>query len=538
VKLKIFSKRKVQTEENDQGDINSEIQDYLEVRQQRRWIFPRAALVGACAGGVSLLFRFALSLMDTWRTNLITWARQFPYFGWIFPVIFVLAGTLLSVAITRKFAPEAAGSGIPHLEAVLQRFRKLDWKRVLPVKFIGGVISIGGGLALGREGPTVQMGGAIGDAIGRLLKTSEKERLTLISSGAGAGLAAAFNAPLSGLIFVLEEVRRDFQPIIFGAAFIAAVVADVVARFGAGQLSVFSIPSYDMPSLNTLPVFVVLGVVTGLLGVLFNKALMKSVTLMGKLKPKTLIIINALIGGTIGLVGWFSPQLLGSGHNLAEEALKGNLVLAIIPIFFIVRFLMTTFSYSTGAPGGIFAPLLVLGSLIGLGIGQLTQHFFPAFAPIPAVFAVVGMAAYFAAIVRAPLTGIMLIIEMTGSYSLMLPLLVSCFCAYIVAEALKDLPIYEALLERDLKISGVVTQMKSPMIREFSIQPGSAFSGQQIRYLGLPAGCIIIRCMDGKREWVPKANTRLEPHMRITTVISPEAAESVEMLRNGCKAQK
>lgn len=507
----------------------------MDVRQQRRWIFPRAALVGVLAGGVALLFRMALNTADTLRGNLITWSQGFPLFGWIFPVLFTLLGAVISVLITRRYAPEASGSGIPHLEAVLQKFRELNWKRVLPVKFFGGIIAIGCGLALGREGPTVQMGGAVGDAVSKLLKTSERERLTLISSGAGAGLAAAFNAPLSGLIFVLEEVRRDFQPVIFGAAFVAAVVADIVARFGSGQFPVFAIPSYATPPLEALPIFVLLGILAGLFGVLFNKGLLRSVELFSWIPVKKRIFVNAGVGAVIGLTGWFLPEMLGSGHSLAEDVLRGNMALAIIPLFFLGRFILTVSSYSTGAPGGIFAPLLVLGSLLGLAVGQVAHLIFPVAVPIPAVFAVVGMAAYFAAIVRAPLTGIMLIIEMTGNYELMLPLLVSCFCAYVIAEALKDLPVYEALLERDLSKLGNAITIRIPKVMEFTVQPGSPFVGQQVRFLGLPSGCIIVRCMDGKREWVPKAITRLEPHMRITAVIAPDASMGIDILRNGCK---
>ena len=230
--------------ENSQPTIETkqtEVQEFLDARQQRRWIFPRAALVGLCAGLVALLFRMALSTADSLRNQLIRWS-QGSAVGWVFPLILAAAGAIVSVYLTRKFAPEAAGSGIPHLESVLLRLRQLRWKRVLPVKFLGGIIALGSGLALGREGPTVQMGGAMGAAISRLLKTSDRERITLISAGAGAGLAAAFNAPLSGLIFVLEEVRRDFQPIVFGATFIAAVIADIVARVGTSQFPVFTVP--------------------------------------------------------------------------------------------------------------------------------------------------------------------------------------------------------------------------------------------------------------------------------------------------------
>ncbi len=512
----------------------SEIKEYLSVRQQRRWVFPRAALVGAIAGTIALLFRMALSGADALRNNFISWAHTFPTFGWIFPVLFSLLGALISVAMTRRYASEASGSGIPYLEAVLQRFRILNWKRVLPVKFFGGIIAIGSGLALGREGPTVQMGGAVGDAISSALKVSKTERLTLTTAGAGAGLAAAFNAPLSGLIFVLEEVRRDFQPIVFGATFIAAVVSDIIARIGAGQFPVFTIPDYPVPPLEALPVFALLGCVAGLLGVLFNKGLISAIKLFA-LIPKHLIIPAAAVtGGLVGLAGWFSPLLIGSGHSLAETALQGKLLLTTIPIFFLLRFLLTTSNYATGAPGGIFAPLLVLGALIGLAVGQIAHSITPDIVPIPAVFAVVGMAAYFTAIVRAPLTGIMLIVEMTGNYSQMLPLLVSCFCAYIIAEALKDLPIYEALLERDLQQKGTGPLIKDPMVMDFLIQSDAPFAGKLVRNLGLPPGCILIRCSDGQREWVPKANTRLDAHMKITVVISPDAENSLDILHHGC----
>jgi len=449
-----------------------------------------------------------------------------------------MLGAGISVAITRRYAPEASGSGIPHLEAVLHRFRQLEWKRVLPVKFFGGVLAIGSGLALGREGPTVQIGGAVGDAISRWLKVSERERLTLISAGAGAGLAAAFNAPLSGLVFVLEEVRRDFQPIVFGAAFVAAAIADIIARLGSDQFPVFAVPSYPVSPLTSLPVFALLGVVTGLLGILFNRGLLTAIEVYARVPARFVLPVAAITGGVVGLVGWFSPLAIGSGHALAESALKGEVFLAAIPLFFLTRFALTTTSYGTGAPGGIFAPLLVLGALIGLAIGQIAHSLAPEVVPIPAAFAVVGMAAYFTAIVRAPLTGIMLIVEMTGNYSQMLPLLVSCFCAYAVAEFLKDLPIYEALLERDLKRGGESHLLNEPAVVEFTVQTDAPFAGLEVRSLGLPAGCILVRCSDGKREWVPKATTRLEPHMHITAVIAPEASNSLEILRGGCEAPK
>ena len=264
----------------------SEVHEYLSVKEQRRRILPRAALVGLFAGIIALMFRLILTSAEMLRNRLLAWSHAVPDWGWLFPLAFTLFGAVIAVALTRRFAPEASGSGIPHLEAVLHRFRSLRWQRVLSVKFLGGVIAIGSGLILGREGPTVQMGGAVGDALSRGLKASQKERLTLITAGAGSGLAAAFNAPLSGLVFVLEEVRRDFQPIVFGAVFVAAVVADVIVRIDLGQSPVFAIPDYAAPPLSALPVFAVLGVVAGVLGVVFNRSLLAAVELQARLPPR------------------------------------------------------------------------------------------------------------------------------------------------------------------------------------------------------------------------------------------------------------
>ncbi len=516
----------------------SELEEYLHASQQRRHLFPRAALVGLLAGLVAVAFRAVLATADELRNGLIRWAHHVPTVGWIVPVLFGAFGAGVSVYIVRRVAPEASGSGIPHLEAVLHRYRELNWKRLLPVKFFGGMLALGSGMVLGREGPTVQMGGAVGDAVSRWLKMGTRDRLTLIAAGSGAGLAAAFNAPLSGLMFVLEEVQKDFRPAIFGAAFLAAAVADVVTRLASGQLPVFHVPAYPVQSLAELPVFALVGVVAGLLGVIYNRSLIETLNLYARMPNSWRVPAAAIVGGIVGLTAWFSPSAVGGGHTLAERLLIGQVALAAIPAWFLLRFLLSMASYGTGAPGGIFAPLLVLGALIGLAVGKITHHIAPQLAPIPAVFAVVGMAAYFTAIVRAPLTGIVLIVEMTGDYAQMLPLLAACFCAYAVAEICRSLPIYESLLERDLVNGGTHHSVSEPIVVEMEVEPGSPFAGRTIRELGLPPGCILVNLRTETRELVPTASARLESHMRITAVISPEATGAMAALRKGVESKE
>ncbi len=525
--------------EQKESDAQSELAEYLYTSQQRRKVFPRAALVGLLSGLTAAVFRYLLTLGDSVRNGLITWSHQFPILGWIFPALFGLIGAVGSVFLVRRFAPEAAGSGIPHLESVLHRYRNLDASRVIPVKFFGGILALGSGLALGREGPSVQIGGAVADAVARFLKTSTRDRLTLIAAGAGAGLSAAFNAPLAGVIFVLEEVQRDFRPIVLGAAFVSAVIANIVARLLLGQMPSFEVPNYPVPPLSALPIFVIVGIVAGVLGVAFNRGLVFTQTLFANFAARTRSpwIAVAVTGAVIGLVGWFAPVGIGGGHQLAEIALLAQFGLAVIPLWFVLRFVLTLTSYATGAPGGIFAPLLALGALLGLAIGLIAHAIAPDIAPQAGAFAVVGMAAYFTAIVRAPLTGIVLILEMTTNLDQMLPLAVACFTAYAVAELMGELPIYETLLARDLMKGGIHPHpTQAPLIVEVEIEPDSAFAGREVRELGLPQGCLLVRCQEGDVEFVPVATTRLWPHMQVTATIAPDSPDGLLALRRGCEA--
>ncbi|MGV3618926.1 MAG: H(+)/Cl(-) exchange transporter ClcA [Fimbriimonas sp.] len=512
----------------------SELHEFLHAQRERRRLFPRALLVGLSAGVVAVLFRAALAGGDALRNWIVSWARAFPALGWTVPVLFGGACAGLSVWGVRRWAPEAAGSGIPHLEAVLHRHRDFPWRRVLWAKFVGSALAIGGGMTLGREGPTVQMGGAAGFGVARGLKSGTREALVLAAAGAGAGLAAAFNAPLAGLVFVLEELQRDFRPNVFGAAFIAAAAADIVTRLAGGQLPVFSVPSYPTPALTLLPAFGILGVVVGVFGVGFNRALLGSLNGFARIPASRRVLAASLVGAVVGLVAFFAPQTVGGGHSIAEGALTASVALAAIPALLALRFTLTVACYSTGAPGGIFAPLLVLGALLGLGIGDLTALALPHAGVQPGSFAVVGMAACFTGIVRAPLTGIVLIAEMTSSYALMLPLLVACLCAYAVAERIGDLPIYESLLQRDLLSGGTLAAVGEPMVLEIEVKVGSRFDGLSVRELGLPAGVVLVSCREAGREWVPDASTVLHAPVRVTAVVSPQSEDGLERLRDGC----
>jgi CIC family chloride channel protein len=420
---------------------------------RRRHILPKALLVGLLAGLLSSAFRMSLKWSElhrvAWLESLPTWSRLAAALG-----VGALGGGT-GLWLVRRFSPETAGSGIPHLKAVVLGQNTLHWRRVLPVKFFAGLFSIGGGLALGREGPTIQMGGATSQMVSDWLrvKSGEGERKALISAGSGAGLAAAFNAPLAGMIFVLEELQGGFTPVVFVAAFLASVAADVVCRVTTGATPVFSLHELPAPTLRALPVALILGIPCGLGGVLFNRCLLKSLDLFDRLKKWPSFAVGAMTGIGVGLASWVYPGAAGSGDGLAERALLGEIAVRWLGLLLAVRFILTMWSYGSGASGGIFAPLLVIGALGGLSVGHLAHRFAPGWAEHPEIFAVIGMGALLTSIVRAPLTGIVLMIELTGKYDFMLPLLVSCFVAYWIAEVLGDVPIYEALRQRSWTVA-------------------------------------------------------------------------------------
>lgn len=496
----------------------------------RRRLFARSLIVGVLSGGVAAAFRLALQWAESIRIDTLDALPSHPALLVLATMAIASAGTYIALRIGR-LDKDAGGSGIPHMKAVLEGHSTMRWARLIGVKFFGALAAIGSGLALGREGPTVQMGGATGIAVAEVSGASGRERRALAASGAGAGLAAAFNAPLAGVTFVLEELQRDFQPVVFAAALLSATVATVLSRLVSGQVPAFMVPPISTPSLLFLPLFITIGALCGLLGIVFNRGLLWSSEKVGKLAGKRPALVSVGAGVLAGLAYMVSPTLLGGGHGLTEDALHGNLLLAPAVSLLVARLVFILASYSTGVPGGIFAPLLSLGALLGLVLHQLSSLAFPA-GPSIAACAVAGMCGLFSGVVRAPLTGIILIAEMTASYDLLLPLLASAFTAYAVAEGLGDTPIYEAILQREARRKGWNLGEGELLTAEFEVKPGSVFEGKAVKKLGLSGGTLIVLCRAEGKEFVPKANTVLQSHMRL--VVASGSAKGLREVEDGC----
>lgn len=496
------------------------------LHDRRAHHFLRAAVVGLLSGGLAVLFRWSLFAGERARTSSLAWLHLYPSWGWaVLPIAGLLVGCFVGW-ITLRFAPDAPGSGIPHVKGVLLHVRTMRWWPLLPVKFVGGVLGIGAGLSLGREGPTVQMGAAVGQLVGRIIGVRQRSLPHLIACGAGAGLAAAFNAPLAGFIFVLEELRREMSPLTYGGALIAAVCSDMMTRTFTGQLPSFHVRGYPALSLGAIPLVVLVGALTGLVGVAFNRGILWASAFGAGVKrvPRWMLPGFALAG--MGLLAWWLPQAVGGGHSTAEWLLSGNsgLTVAGLSILLLARFVATVSSYGSGAPGGIFAPMLIIGALVGLIVGQSAAHLFPSLHD-PAAFAVLGMASMFASSVRAPLTGIVLILEMTANYEQLFALSVACLAAYLVAEALRDRPIYDALLEEDLhRRAGHAAVEAEPVLLELAVETGSPMDGKAIRDLGLPRGCLVVDVQRGGQSVVPQGDTAIQEGDFVTILVAAQAA--------------
>jgi CIC family chloride channel protein len=319
---------------------------------------------------------------------------------------------------------------------------------LIPVKFVGGVLSIGSGLALGREGPTVQMGASLGHLVGKAFHRTWPDYRVLIAAGAGAGLATAFNAPIAGAVFVLEELVRRFETRIAIAALGASATAILVARQFLGDGPEFQVKELPYLGSPVMALFFLLGVIAGCLAIAYNQALLRSIAAADRLGQWPVELRAALVGGAVGILAWCAPSLVGGGDALTQNTLSGALTLGALTLVFLLRFGLGPVSYAVRTPGGLFAPMLVLGAQLGLLLGALCRYVFPSLDLPPEAFAVVGMAAFFTGVVRAPVTGIALIIEMTGSFTMLLPMLGACFVAMLVPTMMGNEPIYESLRER------------------------------------------------------------------------------------------
>lgn len=466
-------------------------------------------LVGGIAGLVVLLYRVLLEYAGKGMDVVLSYAREYPLLAgiWFF-VLFTLACIVGKLV---QYEPMISGSGIPQVEG--EMMGKLDqvWWRVLPAKFLGGFLSLFSGLSLGREGPSIQIGAMVGKGVSKALDRGKTEEKYLLTCGASAGLAAAFHAPLAGVMFSLEEIHKNFSVSVLVSVMTASITADYISSQFMGFQSVFQ---FDIGA-EVQPQYywhiVILGILLGFMGVFYNKMTLwvQGLYLKAKgLNTTTRLLIPFLLAGFLGLV---MPQVLGSGHHLIDMAAEGSMALKAIFFLFAVKFAFSLICFGSGAPGGIFFPLLVLGALLGGAYSTFAVQYMGLDSSYISNFVLLAMAGYFTAIVRAPITGIILIFEMTGQVSQMLSMSLVSITAYLVASGLKSEPIYESLLAGLLKRQGQQTPQRTgeKILQEFLVCHASPLHNKSIRQINWPKNCLLVAVRRQEEEVIPRGRTIL-----------------------------
>ena len=365
---------------------------------------------------------------------------------------FVLVPTLMSLVtgfLLVRFFPEARGSGVPQTEAAYHLRQGDIPGRVAFGKFLTGVLCIGSGHSMGREGPSVQIGAGLASSIGKWFNLSPERRQSLIPVAAAAALSAAFNTPVAAVIFALEEIIGDMNAALVGSTVVASVAAVIVERSILGNNPVFHVPQYRLVHPAELIAYAVLGVVGGIVSLAFSKGLLSLRGVFLRMPARTRIVQPAMGGLLIGVILIFFPQVMGVGYEYVNQTLNGGLLLKTMAILCVMKLVATIISYASGNAGGIFAPSLYLGAMAGGVIGTVMHRFAPIPTGDPGAYALVGMGTLFAGIIRAPMTSVFMIFELTQDYQVFVPLMIANMISFAISKHYQPTSLYHALLQQE-----------------------------------------------------------------------------------------
>jgi CIC family chloride channel protein len=432
-----------------------------------------ACLIGVLSGISAVLLKEGVGWLGAWRIQL---SHQFGAL-WVLPLGGLLLGWLAGT-LMEQLAPGAAGGGIPQVKAALARFPVPLSLRVAVVKMLGTILVLGGGLTLGRRAPTVHIGAALAAQLSRWIPTSPEHRRQMIAAGAASGLAAGFTTPIAGVLFVVEELMRDASGLTLETAIMASFTGAVVSLvLQSGNLNIPGPLLQDLTisfSTPEIPVYILLGTLTGVLGALFNQGILLSFKIQHR--------FNLSLSWRIGLVGLISgiiiailPPFFRDNAALRDFLVSGELTWQTITIAFIAHFFLTMLAYSSGAPGGLFAPALVLGSALGYLVGEVTDIISGIGAE--ATYALAGMGGFFTAVVRAPVTAIIIVFELRANFNLVLPLMITSAVSYLVAENVFKRSLYEHLLDasgihitEEMPSNDFLTQLKAADVMQSQVE--------------------------------------------------------------------
>ncbi|KRM90441.1 ClC family H(+)/Cl(-) exchange transporter [Liquorilactobacillus cacaonum] len=491
----------------------------------------RGAIVGIIVGIVVSSFRFSIEKMLFFFKKIYNFAGEGFFNFLLITFLLVLLSVIIGFFIKKQ--PHIMGSGIPEVELQLTNQLSISPYSVLYGKFIAGILAIGTGGFLGREGPSVQLGAAVGQIFAEKLSLNKNDWRLLVASGAAAGLSSAFGAPLAGTLFILEEVSHSFSTLLWLQSLSAALMSDLITSYFFGLKPVLSIHYTATFPLRYYWILLLLGVILGLLGRFYQVATLKTYLLYRYLQkiPRKWQTIIMFVG--ILPIGIYLPNLLGGGSILIDSLAVHAPSLAIIFGIFVIRFGFSWLSFGSGAPGGIFLPILTLGAIIGVFIGKLgvDLHLLPpVYLPNIIIFSLAG---YFACISKAPFTAIILVTEMVGSLSHLMPLALVALIAYIVVDFLGGEPIYESLSSRMITFKKLSQHPKKLTRVDFKVPVLSSIVGQEIRAIPWPKNVILTRIQRNGDELLGRGDLIIESN---DLLIFWTVDENTEVIRKQLKS--
>ncbi len=419
-----------------------------------------AVMIGLASGLAVVCFRICIDLL---RIKLLGSGLR-PGMPRVF-LAPTLAGLVIAFLVI-KFFPRARGSGVNQTKAALYIYDGYIPFSTIIGKFITSGLAIGSGAPLGPEDPALQIGAGIASAVGRQLHMS-REKLRLIAPvGAAAGLAAAFNAPITAVLFVIEEVIGRWTAGILGAVVLAAISSAIVARWFLGDEPLFRVPIYHLEHIGELGAYAVMGVIGGIASLLFVKYIAYLRPRLRRLPPWTQWFQPAAAGLIIGLIGIRYPQIMGAGYTYIDQAMHEQFTWQVLLILGTLKILGTGLSFSTGTPGGLFAPVLFMGAMLGGAVGMVEQMLFPQLALPVGAYALVGMGTLFAGILRAPMTSVFMMLEVSGNYTIIVPVIISNVIAYVISRSFEPTPVFDLLSRQDgMDLPSLEEEREVPLLR-------------------------------------------------------------------------
>lgn len=508
------------------------------VTENPKYIFRltvQGALVGIFAGLMVCLYRLLLAGSESVLRDYLSIIHGNVFYIILFFIALAIMGLLID--FLTKWEADSSGSGIPQVYAEVKGHMEANWAKVLFSKIVAGVLTALGGLSLGPEGPSVQIGGMAGKGIAKLFKGSKTDELRLILVGSAVGITAAFNAPLAGVIFVFEEINHGFDKTLVFIALVSAIVSDFISKGIFGQSTILNFPVLNIP-LDSFWILIVLGLIVGLLGYVYNIGMIKSSDIVKNLKiPSWLKFV--LVFMVSGVVALMIPEISDGGHFMMDMLDIAIPSLGVLVLLLVLKYLFSMFSFSSGAPGGIFLPILVLGAYIGAVFGSVVVPAFGWQHDLIYRFVIISMAGFFAATVRSPITGIVLLAEMSGSTESLVAMIIVSLIAYVVPTLLGNEPIYESLYDRLLlsKNRQFVKKPSKHVLSEYLVPLDCNYINFKIKDIPFPKNAIVVSVIRNGKYIIPTEDFKIQYSDQVQILTDsndyPYVREEIEELFGG-----